>query len=320
MARPARVVSATIRSCGNGAAPSPSCAAVPVQPNIARFAGVSARFTSIPSAAHTAIPASSTADGSPSPMSGPAASQNTDSITSAGTSSRQPVTTLPVGTCHSRANGTSASSPARRASDSQYDPSGVRVIAIISRMTSGYDMIRRRCRFLSRPFAIAASAIASITPSPRCRSSSPSRTRSGSQASASTVPSRRTTAGAVTTGRQNTASSPAAGTAPPAVTVPPPRTRRPAARSTTVPAGVPPSGDTAARVASATAGRQECTRDSWTSVDSIPNAYQESLSRAKHPGNHPAARKKTQVTASREPEHLKSVVLAMGVPSSDSAA
>ena len=166
-ARPARAVSATIRSRGNGAAASPSCSAVPVQPNIARFAGVSARFTSIPSAAHTVIPASSTADGSSSPISGLAASQNTDSITSAGTSSRHPVTTFPVGTCHSRANGTSASSPARRASASQYDPSGIRVIAIISRITSGYDMIRRRSRFLSRPSAIAASATDSITPSPR---------------------------------------------------------------------------------------------------------------------------------------------------------
>ena len=83
---------------------------------------MSARFTSIPSAAHTAIPASSTADGSSSLISGPAASQNTDSITSAGTSSRHSVTTFAVGTCHSRANGTSASSPARRASASQYDP------------------------------------------------------------------------------------------------------------------------------------------------------------------------------------------------------
>ena len=126
-----------------------------------------ARFTSIPSAAHTAIPASSTADGSSSLISGPAASQNTDSITSAGTSSRHSVTTFAVGTCHSRANGTSASSPARRASASQHDPSGIRVIAIISRITSGYDMIRRRSRFLSRPSAIAASATDSITPSPR---------------------------------------------------------------------------------------------------------------------------------------------------------
>jgi len=92
-----------------------------------------------------------------------------------------------------------------------------------------------------RPFAISASTAASITPSPRWRSSSPRRTRSGSHASASTVPSRRTTAGAVTTGRQNTAISPAAGAAsPPAVAVPP-RTRRPDARSTTVPAGVPSS-------------------------------------------------------------------------------
>jgi hypothetical protein len=44
---PGAAVSATIRSCGNGAAPWPSCAAVPVQPNIARFSGVSARFTSV---------------------------------------------------------------------------------------------------------------------------------------------------------------------------------------------------------------------------------------------------------------------------------
>ena len=52
-------------SCGNGAElirPGPGAR----QPNIARFAGVSARFTSIPSAAHTVIPASSTADGSSS--------------------------------------------------------------------------------------------------------------------------------------------------------------------------------------------------------------------------------------------------------------
>ena len=56
MARPARLASATIFSCGNGAAPSPSSAAVPVQPKNARFAGVSARFTSIPSAASTIMP------------------------------------------------------------------------------------------------------------------------------------------------------------------------------------------------------------------------------------------------------------------------
>ena len=35
---------------------------MPVQPNIARVAGVSATLTSIPSAARTIIPASSTAD------------------------------------------------------------------------------------------------------------------------------------------------------------------------------------------------------------------------------------------------------------------
>ena len=78
-------------------------------------------------------------------------------------------------------------------------------------------MIRRRCRGFSRPCASAASTMASITPSPRCGSSSPSRTRSGSHASASTVPSRRTTAGAVTTGRQNSASSPADGAVPAAL-------------------------------------------------------------------------------------------------------
>ena len=215
IARPARAVSATTLSCGNGAESS----AVPVEPNMARFAGVSARFTSIPSAASTVMPASMTADGSPSPISGPAACQKMPSITPAGTGSRQSVTTFPVGMCHSRMNGMSASSPAMRARASRYDASGIRAIAIISRMTSGYDMIRRRCRGFSRPAAIASPTAASITPSPRWRSSSPSRTRSGSHASASTVPSRRTTAGAVTTGRQNTASSPAAGTASPTMTV-----------------------------------------------------------------------------------------------------
>jgi hypothetical protein len=45
--------------------------------------------------------------------------------------------------------------------------------------------------------------------------------KSGSQASASTVPSLRAIADAVTTGRRDTASSPAAGAASPAVTVPP---------------------------------------------------------------------------------------------------
>ncbi len=167
MARPARAVTATILTCGNGAAPSPSWPEVPVQPNSFRFAGVSATFTSIPSAAHTVMPASSTADGSSSPMSGPAACQNRDSIRSAGTRTRQPVMTFSVGTCQDRANGTSASSPATRASASRYEASGIRVIASISRMTSGYDMIRRRCRFLSRPSASAADTVSSITSPPR---------------------------------------------------------------------------------------------------------------------------------------------------------
>ena len=186
---------------------------MPVQPDIARLAGVSATLTSIPSAAQTIIPASSTADGSSSLISGPAARQNRASVRSAGTSPRQAVTTFSVGTCHSRANGMSASRPASRASDSQYEASGIRAIATSSRMTSGYDMIRRRCRRFSRPCCSAAATISSITPSPRWRSSSPSRTKSGSHPSALIVPSLRGSAGAVTTGRQNTASSPADGTA-----------------------------------------------------------------------------------------------------------
>ena len=175
---------------------------------MARFAGVSARITSIPSAASTVMPASVTADGSSSPISGPAACQNRSSSTSAGISSRHPVTTFEVGTCHSRANGTSASSPATRASASPYEASGISDIASISRMASGYDMIRRRPRFLSRPASSVAATMASITPSPRWRSSSPSRARSGSHPPARTLPSLRTTAGAAATGRQNTASSP----------------------------------------------------------------------------------------------------------------
>jgi hypothetical protein len=133
MARPARAVTATILSCGNGAESS----VVPVEPNIARFAGVSATLTSIPSAAHVIMPASRTADGSSSSMSGPAACQNTDSSRSAGTRSRHSVTAFPVGTCHFMANGMSASTPVRRASDSQYDASGISAIASINRMTSG---------------------------------------------------------------------------------------------------------------------------------------------------------------------------------------
>ena len=243
-----------------------------------------------------------TADGSSSPMSGPAACQKMSSITSAGTGSRQPVTTFPVGTCQSRANGMSASSPASLASASQYVPPGLRVIAIISRMTSGQDMIRRRCRGFSLPAAIAASTAASITPSPRWRSSSPSRTRSGSHPSASTVPSRRTTAGTVTTGRQNTASSPAAGAASPAAVTVPPRTRRPAARSTTLPAGVPASADAAVRVASTTSGRVQLTRGTCERMDFDTQTLSRSPSCIQ-------TRAKPQVTASWIPACLKSLVL-----------
>jgi hypothetical protein len=100
-------------------------------------------------------------------MSGPDACQNRDSIRSAGTRARQPVMTFSVGTCQDMANGTSASSPATRASASQYEASGISVIASISRMTSGYDMIRRRCRCRSRPASSAADTISSITSPPR---------------------------------------------------------------------------------------------------------------------------------------------------------
>ena len=144
--------------------------------------------------------------------------------------------------------------------------------------------------------------MASITPSPRWRSSSPSRTRSGSHAPASTVPSRRTATGAVTTGRQNTASSPGDSAAPPAVTVPSPRTCRSAARTTTVPDGVPAFGDTSGRIASATEGRQDCTRDSCDRrgfdtqrLPGVPLRIQNSA--------------KYQVTALHETSLLKSVVL-----------
>src|SRR5208283_5906567 len=61
----------------------------------------------------------------------------------------------------------------------------------------------------------------------------------------------------------NTISSPASGTAPAAITVPPPRTRTSQDRSTTVPAGIPPSGDATVRVASTTSGTVESTRAPW---------------------------------------------------------
>jgi len=162
-ARPARAVSAGIRSRAHGEVP----AAVPVVPKYARFAGLSATLTSIPSAAPAGIPASITADGSSSPMSGPAACQQISSITSAGTSSRHPVTVFPAGTCQPGVNGMSASSPARTRIASAYETPGSSVIAITSRMTSGYDISRRRSRGRSLPPRRAFSAMASITPSPR---------------------------------------------------------------------------------------------------------------------------------------------------------
>ena len=221
-ARPARAVSATTLSCGNGADPCPSWAAVPVQPNIARFAGVSAtvrpasRRRRTPSSRPAAPPAGHHRRSAARP---PARTGPPSGCRHQGPPARDdlPRGDMPVqGERHVREQ------PGQPRQRLTYDPSGISVIASISRMTSGYDMIRRRCRCLSRPCSSAAAVISSITPSPRCRSSSPSRTKSGSHPPASTEPSLRTTAGAVTTGRQNTASSPADGAESPAVTVPPP--------------------------------------------------------------------------------------------------
>ena len=99
--RQARAVSATMRSCRNGEESS----AVLVEPNMARFAGVSARVTSNSSAAPTSILATSTVDGASSPASGPAAWQRMPSIGPPGTGSRHCVITFSVGTWHSRVNG-----------------------------------------------------------------------------------------------------------------------------------------------------------------------------------------------------------------------
>ena len=109
----------------------------------------------MPSAAFTGIPASMTADGSSSPMRGPAACQKISSMISAGISSRHPVTVFPVGMCQARVNGMSASSPARVRIASEYEEPGSRVIAITRRMTSGYDISRRRSRGRRRPFITA---------------------------------------------------------------------------------------------------------------------------------------------------------------------
>jgi hypothetical protein len=95
---------------------------------------------------------------------------------------------------HSRANGTSANSPASWAAASPYDASGISGIASISRMASGYDISRRRSPFLSLPASSTAAMIASITPSPRWRSRSPNRAKSDSRAPARTLPSLQITA------------------------------------------------------------------------------------------------------------------------------
>ena len=160
---------------------------------------MSATFTRIPSIAHAGSPASRNADGSSSPASGPAALQNSSSITDGGTFSRQVVITFDVGTCQSRAHGTPARCPASRRSPSVPDASGMMAIAMFIRIVSGSDMIRRRSGAGIRPSATAFADSASITPPPRWRSSSPSRAKSGSHPPARTAPPR-TTAGTVTTG------------------------------------------------------------------------------------------------------------------------
>ena len=133
MARPARAVRATIRSCGNREDPSP----VPVVPNQSRFSAVPARFTSIPSAASAGMPATMTADGSPSPIRAPAACQKISCMISGGISSRHSPMLLPVGTCQPKVNGTSDRSPATVRIASTYEEPGSRVIAMTRRMTSG---------------------------------------------------------------------------------------------------------------------------------------------------------------------------------------
>jgi hypothetical protein len=135
MARPARAVSAT--SCGNGAAPSPSCSAVPVQPNIARFSGVSARFTGIPVRRAHRHPGPqhrrrlAVADQRPGRL-------PEHGLHHVRRHQHPPVRDHLLGRKVSfQGERDVRQQPARRASDSHYDPSGIRVIATISQMTSG---------------------------------------------------------------------------------------------------------------------------------------------------------------------------------------
>src|ERR1039457_7213445 len=75
-------------------------------------------------------------------------------------------------------------------------------------MVSSSDISRCRCSAGIRPAAMPAATRSSITTPPRCRSSSPSRTCSGSHPPARTAPSRPATAGATVTGWANTSISP----------------------------------------------------------------------------------------------------------------
>ena len=113
----------------------------------------------------------------------------------------------------------SASSPARRASASRHDASGISDIASISRMTSGYDMIRRRCRGFRSPRdrGVHRRLDHPVTKI-GLQLAQPYQVRR--HASASTVPSRRTTAGAVTRAAKHGRLA-ADGAAPAAVTVMP---------------------------------------------------------------------------------------------------
>ena len=146
----------------------------------------------------------------------------------------------------------SASSPATLRSASPYEAPGISVIAIISRRPAERQQaaalprfqppfrdrrVHRRLDHLIAPMPLQLAQAHQVRQPP----------------SAGTVPS-----GAPRPGpsprRKNTRHWPADGALPATVTVPP-LNRRPEARTTTVPAGVPVTGNSAVRLASITQGR-----------------------------------------------------------------
>ena len=306
MARPARAVSATTRSCGNGAAPSPSCSAVPVQPNVFRFAvGVRDVHQHPVGGAHH-HPGQQhrrrliVADQRP----GRPPEQGLHQVRR----HQQPpaVTTFSVGTCHSSGERDIREQPGQPGQrlavrrvrhqghrDHQPDDQRIRHDPPPLPLPQPALLQRRRRDLLDHPVTEVPLQLAQ-----------PHEIRQPPARPHAAIPADDAPARSPPGGRTPPARPPTAPRSP-AVTVPPPRTRRSAARTRPVsrqespPAGTPLSGLHQRRQADKKA--QGLLETAWTRH---PQPYQEPLARANHSGRMPGSHENPQVTLSWRPELL----------------